>query len=110
METTVKQAAQRGLSRTTVGIIFVVVGVAFQWWERDPSWPVIVGLIVMGGSDVVVAIAQASYAFAPAMFGIILASSQSAARGIGGGVTAFFLCVAAVQAIAIASFLAGRRR
>ena len=59
METTVKQAAQRGLSRTTVGIIFVVVGVAFQWWERDPSWPVIVGLIVMGGSDVVVAIAQA---------------------------------------------------
>ncbi|MEZ5729539.1 MAG: MFS transporter [Burkholderiaceae bacterium] len=58
----------------------------------------------------VVAIAQASYAFAPAVFGIILASSQSAARGIGGGVTAFFLCVAAVQAIAIASFLAGRRR
>lgn len=59
MNGAVKQAAQRGLSRAAVGFLFIVIGVAFQWWERDPSWVVIVGLILMGGTDVVVAIAQA---------------------------------------------------
>ena len=55
-----------------------------------------------------VAIAQATYAFAPALFGVLLQAS-GAAR-IGDGATAFLAAVAGVQGLAMACFLAGRGR
>jgi len=55
-----------------------------------------------------VAIAQATYAFAPALFGVLLQAS-GAAR-IGDGATAFLAAVAGVQGLAMACFLARRGR
>jgi hypothetical protein len=51
----------------------------------------------------IVAIATASYAFAPAAFGLIRELAAEAA-------TSFFVAAALVQALAIGAFLAGRRR
>jgi predicted MFS family arabinose efflux permease len=53
----------------------------------------------------IVAVGQAGYAFAPAAFGALRALSEPA-----GGDTAVFAATAAIQALAIAVFLAGRRR
>lgn len=53
----------------------------------------------------IVAVGQAGYAFAPAAFGALRALSEPA-----GGGTAVFAATAAIQALAIAVFLAGRRR
>jgi hypothetical protein len=60
----------------------------------------------------IVAIAQATYAFAPAVFGALLqASGGGAARiGLGHGVGAFLGAVAIVQLAAIGCFLLGRNR
>jgi hypothetical protein len=49
----------------------------------------------------IVALAQAAYAFAPAAFGVIREQADST--------TALFLAAAAIQAVAIVAFLAGRR-
>jgi Major Facilitator Superfamily len=51
----------------------------------------------------IVAFAQATYAFAPAIFALVLTATAGAS-------TLFVLAVAAVQGIAILCFLAGRRR
>jgi hypothetical protein len=58
----------------------------------------------------IVAISQATYSFAPAVFGLVLTASGGADAHIGRGTTPFFLAAAAIQALAIASFLVGRRR
>ena len=58
----------------------------------------------------IVAGAQATYAFAPAAFGLLLSTSAAAGMRIGPGTTLFFLAVAAMQLVAILCFLAGRRR
>ncbi|MFO1327160.1 MAG: MFS transporter [Rubrivivax sp.] len=55
-----------------------------------------------------VAFAQASYAFAPAAFGLVLAATAPAGARIGGAVWAFLLAVALVQALAMACLLGGR--
>ncbi len=57
----------------------------------------------------IVAMAQTGYAFAPAMFGYVLSVSLSGSPQLGTSTTTFLLTVAAVQALAILSFLAGRR-
>ncbi len=57
----------------------------------------------------IVALGQATYAFAPAAFGLLLSASPPTGAGIGTGTSLFFLAVAAVQGLAILSFLAGRR-
>lgn len=58
-----------------------------------------------------VATAQAAYAFAPAVFGLVLAAAAGAeALRIGPGTQLFFGAVAAVQALALVCFLVGRAR
>ncbi len=58
----------------------------------------------------IVAIGQATYSFAPAVFGLVLARSDGAGAHIGRDTTTFFFAAAAVQALAIACLLVGRRR
>ena len=55
----------------------------------------------------IVALAQATYAFAPAAFGALL--QASGAVGIGEGAGIFLAAVAVAQVLAITCFLAGRR-
>ena len=57
----------------------------------------------------IVAIAQATYAFAPAVFGALLAMSGGGAIArIGQGTEWFFVAAGIIQIAAIVSFLAGR--
>ncbi|WP_382163074.1 hypothetical protein [Hydrogenophaga sp. ANAO-22] len=56
-----------------------------------------------------VAMAQASDAFAPAVLGFVLSAAAAGGPHLGMKTSAFLLTVAAVQVIAILSFLAGRR-
>ena len=56
----------------------------------------------------IVAIAQATYAFAPAVFGVLLEISSGAALHIGSGTAGFFVAAAMTQLVAMACFLAGR--
>lgn len=56
-----------------------------------------------------IAISQATYAFAPAVFGTVIALSGVAAPAVGRGAAPLFLAAALVQAGAIAALLAGRR-
>jgi hypothetical protein len=58
----------------------------------------------------IVAMGQATYAFAPAAFGLVLSEGAAGGLHLGPGASAFFLIAAAVQGIAILCFLAGRRR
>jgi MFS family permease len=55
----------------------------------------------------IVAIAQATYAFAPALFGALLQASSGGAARIGHGAGAFLATVAAVQLLAIGCFVMG---
>ncbi len=58
----------------------------------------------------IVAIAQAAYAFAPAVFGVLLALGGGHAPQIGAGTDVYFLAAALIQVTAIACMLAGRRK
>jgi MFS family permease len=58
----------------------------------------------------IVAIAQGTYAFAPAVFGLLQSGGGAGqALGIGQHTALFFLVAIAVQAVAALTFLAGRR-
>ena len=57
-----------------------------------------------------VAMGQATYAFAPAVFGAVLAVSSAGAARIGSGAAWFLVAAGFVQLVAIGFFLAGRRR
>lgn len=69
---------------------------------RNDEVPRVVALIV--------AMAQATYAFAPAVFGLVLGVSAAAGAGIGAEARPFLVAVAAVQGLAISCFLADRAR
>src|SRR5207302_348042 len=56
----------------------------------------------------IVAIAQGSFAFAPAVFGLIRESAPQASAA--GAAPSFFAAAALIQALAIAALLAGRHR
>jgi MFS family permease len=58
----------------------------------------------------IVATSQATYSFAPAVFGLVLTASDSAGAHIGHDTMTFFFAAAAIQALAVACFLIGRRR
>ncbi|MFI4930474.1 MAG: MFS transporter [Burkholderiales bacterium] len=58
----------------------------------------------------IVATAQATYAFAPALFGALLQASGGGAAHIGHNVGALLVAVACLQMVAIACFVRGRRR
>jgi MFS family permease len=57
----------------------------------------------------IVAIAQGSYAFAPAVFGLIRESAPHASAAAEGAAPHLFIAAALVQALAIGAFLVGRR-
>jgi uncharacterized membrane protein len=57
----------------------------------------------------IVAISQATYAFAPVVFGMIREFSQTAAGAESGAAPSLFAVAAIVQGLAICAFLAGRR-
>ena len=65
--------------------------------------------LISGFVAIIVALGHATYAFAPLAFGVLLASDDVAPR-FGHGATHFFIAAVAIQAAAIACFLAGRRR
>jgi Major Facilitator Superfamily len=75
--------------------------IAQQEFARDDV-PRVVALIV--------AVAQATYAFAPALFGALLQASGGGAARIGHGAGPFLVVVAGVQMAAIGCFVLGRRR
>jgi Major Facilitator Superfamily len=58
----------------------------------------------------IVAVAQGAYAFAPAAFGLIRELSPPAIHAPSGAAPYFFVAAILLQALAIAAFLAGRRR
>jgi MFS family permease len=58
----------------------------------------------------IVGISQGGYAFAPALFGLIRELAPQAADAAPGAAPHLFLAAALVQGLAIAAFLAGRRR
>ena len=58
----------------------------------------------------IVALAQATYAFAPALFGALLVATGGIAPRIGQGATGLLVVVLVVQGLSIGSFLLGRRR
>jgi len=58
----------------------------------------------------IVAISQASFAFAPVMFGLIREFVPQGHGGSAGAAPALFVAAALIQALAIAAFLAGRRQ
>lgn len=58
----------------------------------------------------VVGMAQAAYAFAPATFGLVRSFAPQSAEAVTGAAPGVFVMAASMQAIAIAAFLAGRRR
>jgi hypothetical protein len=57
----------------------------------------------------VIGIAQATYAFAPATFGVLLTALGGSGAHFGPATGTFFIVAATLQGIAIACFLAGRR-
>jgi hypothetical protein len=58
----------------------------------------------------VVGLAQAAYAFAPATFGLIRAYAPNLIEATPGAAPCVYLAAALLQGLAIAAFLAGRRR
>jgi hypothetical protein len=58
----------------------------------------------------IVAISQGTYAFAPAMFGILRAFTQQSGTLASGAAPSLFIAAAAIQGAAIAAFMLGRLR
>ncbi|MDE2329522.1 MAG: MFS transporter, partial [Bradyrhizobium sp.] len=57
----------------------------------------------------IIAISQATYAFAPVVFGMIREFTPDAASIDSGAATGLFAAAGIVQGLAICAFLAGRR-
>jgi hypothetical protein len=91
-----------------LGIVLFGVGIG-----NATSLPPLIAQIEFVGDDVprvvplIVAIGQATYAFAPAVFGLIRELAPSA--GAAGAAPWLFVAAAIIQALAIVAFLAGRR-
>jgi uncharacterized membrane protein len=92
-----------------IGVLLFGVGIG-----NATSLPPLIAQVEFAADDVarvvplVVATAQAVYAFAPAGFGLIRAFSSHG--GDAGSATLFYAVAALVQILAIAAFLIGRRR
>ena len=95
---------QRGRRCCSLGVVLFGAGIG-----NTTSLPPLIAQVEFARADVqrvvalIVAIAQATYAFAPAAFGALRTLSPTQA-------TAVFAAAAIVQALAIAAFLMGRRR
>jgi MFS family permease len=79
------------------------------------SLPPLIAQVEFSRADVprvvalITAISQASYAFAPAAFGVFRAAAESAAAEPTGNVPLLFIAAALMQALAAGCYLAGRR-
>jgi MFS transporter len=93
------------------GVLLFGVGIG-----NATSLPPLIAQVEFDGRDVarvvslVVAIAQAAYAFAPAAFGLIRELSPHGVDVATSAATPFLVAAALVQTLAIGAFLAGRRR
>jgi len=98
-------------------MVLILVGVALfgSGLGNATSLPPLIAQVEFVKADLarvvalIVALAQASYAFAPALLGWVLSATSAGAPQLAGNSAPFFLLVAAVQGLALLSFLAGRR-
>jgi len=99
------------LGGTSVPLILLAVVLFGSGIGNATSLPPLIAQVefvkeeVQRAISLIVAVAQGTYAFAPAFFGAILAFGSG-----GPNATLFFAIAAAVQALAILCFWAGRRR
>ena len=104
--------AAAGTSTPLLLLGVVLFGVGFG---NATSLPPLIAQVEFVKDDVqrvvalIVGIAQGSYAFAPAAFGLIRELAPDAAGAASGAAPALFAAAALVQGLAIAAFLAGRR-
>jgi hypothetical protein len=102
-------------SEQQIGLILLSVALFGSGIGNATSLPPLVAHAEFAKEDVprvvalIVALAQATYAFAPAAFGLLLSVAAVNGARIGNGTTPFFLVLMAVQCIAILCFLMGRR-
>jgi hypothetical protein len=99
-------AAGASVPLLMLGVILFGLGIG-----NATSLPPLIAQAEFAGAEVsrvvalIVAVAQAAYAFAPAAFGLLRLG-----WGDGGAGAAVYVAAAALQALAIAAFLAGRAR
>jgi MFS family permease len=102
-------AAGENVPLLLVGVILFGAGIG-----NATSLPPLIAQAEFAKDDVarvvalIVAIAQGSYAFAPAVFGLIRESARHASAA--DAAPSLFAAAALIQALAIGAFLAGRRR
>jgi hypothetical protein len=99
-----------------IGLILLGIALYGSGIGNATSLPPLIAQAEFAREDVprvvalIVAFGQGTYAFAPAMFGLLLSTSTVAIPQIGSGTSVFFAAVVAVQGFATGCFLAGRRR
>jgi len=104
-------AAGDNVALLLAGVVLFGLGIG-----TATSLPPLIAQVEFAKDDVqrvvslIVAISQASYAFAPAAFGAVRALSPAHMPGGAEAATWFFVAAAAIQVAAIAAFLAGRRK
>jgi hypothetical protein len=101
---------------TSVPLLLLGV-VLFGAGFGNGTWlPPLITQVEFAGNDVarvvalIVAISQATYAFAPVVFGLIRELAAHAAGAGSGAAPGLFIAAGLVQGLAICAFLAGRRR
>ena len=101
---------------TSVPLLLLGV-VLFGLGFGNGTWlPPLIAQVEFVGDDVprvvalIVAISQATYAFAPVVFGMIREFAPQAAGLASGAAPSLFVAAGIVQGLAICAFLAGRRR
>jgi hypothetical protein len=100
---------------TSVPLLLVGIALFGIGFGNATSLPPLIAQIEFIETDVprvvalIVAIAQGTYAFAPAVFGLIRTLAPQATGAEAGAAPGLFLAAALVQGLAIAAFLAGRR-
>ncbi|HXL12807.1 MAG TPA: MFS transporter [Bradyrhizobium sp.] len=94
-----------------VGVVLFGFGIG-----NTTSLPPLIAQVEFTKEDVsrvvplIIAIGQATYAFAPAVFGLIRQLGPNIGEAPPGAAPSLFIVAVAVEALAIAAFLAGRRR
>ena len=105
-----------GAGEQNVGFILLGVLLFGSGIGNATSLPPLIAQVEFARQDVprvialIVGIAQAAYAFAPAAFGVLLALSSGNDVRFGRGTGVFFLSAAILQCAATAALLAGRSR
>jgi hypothetical protein len=101
---------------TSIPLLLVGVALFGIALGNSISLPPLIAQVEFAPGDVprvvalIVAIAQGTYAFAPAAFGLIRDFAPHVTGAAAGSAPGIFFSAALVQALAIAAFLAGRRR